>query len=81
MILHIDSDAAYLVEAGTRSRANGFFYLGNKNGQLINGSILILAKVIKFVMSSVVEAKIAALFMNAKLSVPLWQALIEMGHP
>lgn len=81
MILHIDSDAAYLVESGARSRAGGFFYLGNKDGKLINGSILILAKIIKFVMSSAAEAEIAALFMNAKLAVPLRQALIEMGHP
>ena len=81
MILHIDSDAAYLVESGARSRAGGFFYLGNKDGKLINGSILVLAKIIKFVMSSAAEAEIAALFMNAKLAVPLRQALIEMGHP
>ena len=80
MILQIDSDAAYLVEAGARSRAGGFFYLGNKDGKIINGSILILAKIIKFVMASAAEAEIAALFMNAKLAVPLRQALIEMGH-
>ena len=80
MILHIDSNAAYLFESGARSRAGRFFYLGNKNGKLINGFILILAKVIKFVMSSAAEAEIAALFMNAKLAVPLQQTLIEMGH-
>ena len=32
-------------------------------------------------MSSAAEAEIAALFMNAKLAVPIRQALIEMGHP
>ena len=31
-------------------------------------------------MSSAAEAEIAALFMNAKLAVPLRQALVEMGH-
>ena len=36
MILHIDSNAAYLVESGARSRAGRFFYVGNKNGKLIN---------------------------------------------
>ena len=80
MILQIDSDAAYLVAAEARSRASRFFYLGNKDGKLINGSILVLAKIIKFVMSSTAEAEIAALFMNAKLAVPLQQVLIEMGH-
>ena len=81
MILFIDSDAAYLVEYEARSRAGGFFYLGNKDGQLINGSILILAKIIKFVMSSAAEAEIAGLFMNAKAAIPIRQALIKMGHP
>ena len=37
MILFIDSDAAYLVEPEAKSRAGGFFYLGNKDGKLING--------------------------------------------
>ena len=32
-------------------------------------------------MSSAAEAEIGALFINAKLAVPIRQALIEMGHP
>ena len=80
MILRNHSDAAYLVELKARSRARGFFYPGNDNHQLINGSILILAKVIKNVVSSASEAEVAALFMNARLALPLWVALEEMGH-
>ena len=80
MILMIHSDAAYLVEPEAKSRAGGFFYLGNRDGQLINGSILILAKVIKNVVSSASEAEIAALFLNARASLPLRLALEEMGH-
>ena len=71
MIFFINSDAAYLVEPEARSRADGFFYLGNKESKLINGSILILSKIIKFVMASAAKAKIAALFMNAKLGIPI----------
>ena len=81
MILFIDSNAAYLVEPEVKSRAGGFFYLGNKDGKSMNGSILILAKIMKFVMASAAESEIAALFMVAKLAVPIRQALIEMGHP
>ena len=33
------------------------------------------------VMSSVVEAKLDALYINAKLVAPLHQTLQEMGHP
>ena len=81
MILVIDSDAAYLVEPEAKSRAGGFFYLGNQDGKLINGLILILAKFIKFVMALTAKAEIATLFMNAKLAVLIRQALNEMGHP
>ena len=81
MILFVDSDAAYLVAPSARSRAGGFFYLGNKNGNMINGSILILATVIKQVMASAAEAEIAGLFLNARLALPIRTALIELGHP
>ena len=80
MILKIHSDAAYLVEPEARSRAGGFFYLGDSNDQIINGSILVLAKVIKNVVSSASEAEVAALFMNARLALPLRVALEELGH-
>ena len=80
MILSIHSDAAYLVEPEARSRAGGFFYLGNTDGKLINGSILIIAKVIKNVVSSASEAEIAALFINARAALPLRIALEELGH-
>ena len=81
MILYVDSDAEYLVEQGAKSRAGGYFYLGNKNGNLINGSIHIIEKIIKHVMSSEAKVEIAALFMNAKAAIPIRQALIEIGHP
>ena len=81
MILCIDSDAAYLFEPQARSRAAGLFYLGNCNAELMNGSIHILTKTIKHVCSSVAEAEIAALFMNARAALPLRVALEEMGHP
>ena len=47
MILMIHSYAAYLVEPEAQSRTGGFFYLGNKDGQQMNGSNLTLARIIK----------------------------------
>ena len=47
MILQVDSDAAYLVCPEARSRAGGFFFLGNRNKTLFNGPIHVLAKIIK----------------------------------
>jgi hypothetical protein len=54
MILHIHSDASYLLENEAKSRAGGFFYMGNtsKNDKkFTNGAILIISKVLKHVMS------------------------------
>ena len=81
MILTIDGDAAYLVAAMARSRAGGFHYLGNKDGTLFNGSIYVLAKIIKNVMGSAAEAECGGLYMNAKQAIPERMTLIELGHP
>ena len=79
MILKIHSDASYLSEPEAKSRAGGYFYLGNKDDSMQNnGAIHILAKIIKNVVSSVAEAEIAAIFMNAKEAVPIRQTLLEM---
>ena len=59
MILNIDSGAAYVV---AWSRAGRFYFMGNKNKQLINGPIAVNAKITKNVMSSASEAKIWALY-------------------
>ena len=81
MILHTDSDAAYLVAPGARSRAGGYHYLGNRDHTLFNGPIHVLAKIIKNVMASAMEAEIAALYMNAQLVIEFRQTLADMGHP
>ena len=81
MILHCHSDAAYLVASRARSRAGGFLWLGNKDGELVNGSIAVLAKLIRCVMASASEAEVAALFMNARAAVPFRITLCELGHP
>jgi hypothetical protein len=58
MVLHNHSDAAYLVASEARSRAGGFTYMGNHQGrpQIINGAILVIAKIIESVMLSAAEA-------------------------
>ena len=80
MILTVESDASYLVEPKSRSKAAGCFYLGNKDGKFFNGPIFIVAKVIKEVMASASEAACGGLFMNAQESVPIRNALIEIVH-
>jgi hypothetical protein len=53
---------------------------GNKDGKLFNGPIMVLAKIIKNVMSSAAEAEVAALFMNAQEMAPMRQCLKDLGH-
>jgi hypothetical protein len=83
MILHIHSDASYLSENEAKSRAGGFFYMGNNNKndkKLTNGAILIVSKVLKHVMSSAAEAEIGAVFINAKEGNVLRTTLEELWH-
>jgi hypothetical protein len=69
MILNIHSDASYLSERESKSRAGGFFYMGSNtdnSNRLTNGEILIVSPVLKHVMSSAAEAEIGAVFLNKK---------------
>jgi hypothetical protein len=70
MILAVHSDAGYCNEKKSRSRARGHFFLTNNNEHTPNnGAILTLATIIKAVMSSAAEAKLGALYLNAKETV------------
>jgi hypothetical protein len=49
--------------------------------KLTNGACLIIRTVLKHVMSSVAEAEIGAVFINAKKGAVLRTILEELGHP
>ena len=80
MILSAHSDAAYLVVTKACSRAGTHIML-TKNVPVpaYNGPILTIAQIIRKIMSSAAEAKLAGLFICAKEIVLLRQALNEMG--
>ena len=80
MLYIIDSDAAYLVCPEAKSRVGGYHYLGNKDDNLFNGPIYVLARIIKNVMASAAEAEVAGLFVNAQHTVPMKLTLKDMGH-
>ena len=75
------SDAACLVAPEARSRAGGCHCCTGIAGEQFNGPIHAMAKVIKNVMASAVEAEVAAMLMNARLMAEFRQALEDMGHP
>eukprot|EP00804_Cyclotella_cryptica_P024510 CCRYP_014629-RC/>CCRYP_014629-RC protein AED:0.51 eAED:0.42 QI:0/-1/0/1/-1/1/1/0/212 len=61
MVLATHSDASYLSEPHTRSHAGGHFFLSsNADIPPNNGTILNIAHIIKHVMESATEAKLAA---------------------
>ena len=91
MCLHVHSDASYLSEADSRSRAGGYFFLSAAPPQQpppitatpppINGAVHVHSSIIRAVMSSAAEAEIGALFFNAKEATSLRTTLAELGHP
>jgi hypothetical protein len=67
MVLHIHSDDSYLSVSNAGSRLGGLFFLGNKPPEqdTLNGSILNVASVIKYVVASAAESEVGACFHNA----------------
>ncbi len=82
MILNIHSNASYLSKNNTRSRAGGHHFLSDATDHAPNnGAVLNISSIIKNVMSSAAEAKLGALFLNAKTAVPARKTLEELDHP
>ena len=83
MILHIHSDAAYLVMPKARSRIAGYYYFDNVNNKLplLNGALLIECKTLRRVVCSAAEAELSGVFHNAQTAVPIRHLLISLGHP
>ena len=81
MVLAAHSDASYLSEPKARSRAGGHFFMSS-NASLPpnNGAVLNIAHIIRHVMSSATEAKLAALYIMAREAVYMRIILEEMGH-
>ena len=72
MVLAIHSDASYLSEPKSRSRAGGHMFMAGKDKIPINnGAVLNISQIIRAVMSSAAEAELGALFINAKTAVSM----------
>ena len=82
MIIRGDTDAAYLVASKARSRNAAYIFMGNKdrNNQIINGPIMVIAKILKMVVASAAEAEVASLFHAAQEIVLLRVTAEELGH-
>ena len=85
MILNVHSDVSYLSAKDTRSRVAGHFFLGwepdDERSIRLNGPILTLCTILKFIAASATEAELGALFLNAKEAKITRLTLEELGHP
>jgi hypothetical protein len=82
MILCAHADAGFLNKTNSRSCAGAHIYLSeNDPFPRFNGAVISIAQLIKYVMASATEAKLAALFIMAQEMIPHRQTLIDMGWP
>ncbi len=85
MILHIDSDAAYLVAPKAHSRVAGYFHLSDHplkgSKPMLNGAIHVECKTLRHVVSSAAEAKVAGVFHNSQIAIPIRTLLHALDHP
>ena len=82
MVLFGQSDSAYLNVRKYHSRAGAHIMLSEDTPVPTRyGTVLTVAQIIKFVMSSSSEAEIAGLFICTKAMVQINQTLIEMVWP
>eukprot|EP00957_Ditylum_brightwellii_P112875 8606296-Ditylum_brightwellii.AAC.1 len=87
MQLHVDSNAAYLVVNGAKSRIAGYFYCAsnphtlNYNKKPHNAPILIECRTLKHVVCSMKKAECSALFHNSQTAIGLRNLLEAIGHP
>ena len=85
VVLHIDSDVAYLVRPNVRSRLASYFYLDNitPNGlPQLNGSILVEYKTLKHVVVSAADIEVGIIFHNAQMpmAIPIRVILEALEH-
>ena len=84
MILHIDSDAAYLVKPKACSRVAVYSYLDHTTPRRLpnlNGAILIECKTLRHVVASAAETETGGIFHNSQMGIPIRYILTALRHP
>ena len=82
MVLCRHFDAAYFNKTKAYRRAGAYIFLSEDDAVLrINGPVLTVTQIIKFVMSLAAKAELSGLFITSKSMAPMQQNLIKMGWP
>ena len=79
MLLHVDSNAAYLIVEWAKSRIAGHYFLSSKD-LTHNGPLHILCRLLKSVVASTAKVKSVGLFQNTQLIVFIRHCVIVLGH-
>ena len=80
----IHSDASYLSETNSRSRAGGLHFLTNNSTDdslLVNGALECISTIIPTVVASACEAEYAAMYLNATSGEGIRNTLADFGYP
>ena len=84
MILHVDFDAAYLAGSQAKSHIVGYFQLSSYPDKLlptlVNGTILIECKMVRYMVTSSAESETVATFHNAQIALPIQYMLTQLGY-
>ena len=86
MVLHINTDAAFLVQPQAKSRVAGYYFMrseivNNVDPETkLNAPILAKIKTLRYIVGSAAEAEIGGLYTRGQTAVPIRQALVEMNH-
>ena len=84
IILNVHSNASFHSASRARSRAGGYYFLGDipqdDKPIKLNGAIYVLCTILKLVAASAAEAELGALFLNAQEAKIMRLTLKELGH-
>ena len=84
MRLAIWSDASYLSESDSRSRAGGHHSLtnaGDFSKAPLNGAVEALSTILPVVVAAASEAEVGAIFLNAQAAASTRATLLDLGYP
>ena len=82
MVLCAHSDAVFHTESKGHSRAGDHMFLSENNAMpRWNGSVLTLSQIVKFVVSSALEAELGSLFIISQEMVEMKNTLEEIKWP
>ena len=86
MVLWVHSDGAYLIEPNAKSRVREHYFLSNfiiditKVESKLNDLVYIICEILKNIISSIAEYKIATAFENRQDTIVICRTLIKIGY-